>query len=540
MKHAKFHYNKTNIIESLHEAGLSQGDTAYFSTSLGMLGQAENITSEQDLCNLHYNAIAETIGESGTILVPTYSYSFGGSTIKKPKIYDLKETLAEIGPFPNYFMSVKDTVRSIDPMVSMTALGPLSQQLFASLPKNSYGRNSVYERLLDIRYSKCVSIGLGPNWTPFIHYADYLSKVPFRYDKIFFGGIKDYNNKIEYTHWLYTVPARIANSFANAHKIGNEAAAAGIWKYANLGRARVYVCSYKDYFEFAIKKLQKNPWAFAVGPRCDVVKEDQKKLPNIALPNTESKVNPINIYTFFGGGIKNAISYKTKAIFNYLETHYQVVISEFQTGTNVLDWVIPEQQETKSDKDFHSMGKLQIGILNKNKQESSPLVSFVCYLSDKIDKHLTALSFLLDYIEKWSNKVDYCQFIFLPNHLGWSSYLQQLDKKDTAKAYIHLTDLGGNNTNEIYSLNYPENQLEMLIKKFDDGLNITNYLKNKKHKIQLDLIGNNPNVTKNMLDFNLKQITFSQKNTKAIEEKNLDALKTYWDNWISNCNQSTG
>ena len=32
-----------------------------------------------------------------------------------------------------------------------------------------------------------MSVGLGTNWTPFIHYLDYINMVPYRYDKLFCG-----------------------------------------------------------------------------------------------------------------------------------------------------------------------------------------------------------------------------------------------------------------------------------------------------------------------------------------------------------------
>jgi hypothetical protein len=47
------------------------------------------------------------------------------------------------------------------------------------------------------------------------------------------------------------------------------AEADGIWKFASLGRARVYACGYKDYFNFTIKQLQQKKWLTAIGPACE-------------------------------------------------------------------------------------------------------------------------------------------------------------------------------------------------------------------------------------------------------------------------------
>ena len=74
-------------------------------------------------------------------------------------------------------------------MVSIACKGLNCSNIISNIPRNSYGHNSVFARMLDIN-TKCLSIGLGPNWTPFIHYLDYLVSSEFRYDKLFYGKIK--------------------------------------------------------------------------------------------------------------------------------------------------------------------------------------------------------------------------------------------------------------------------------------------------------------------------------------------------------------
>ncbi|NQU57226.1 MAG: AAC(3) family N-acetyltransferase [Rhodospirillales bacterium] len=263
-------YNIDDIVEALIGVGLHQGDTAFFSTSLGMLGVAEGVNNQDDLNTLFFEAIKKVLGTKGTILVPAYSYTFGGSTKDNPKIYDPLTTPAEVGPFPNFFIKQKGVVRSLDPMVSVAGLGPGTEALFKDLPPTSYGDDSVFARLVNHPNTKCVSIGLGPNWVPFLHHADWLAQVPFRYDKSFFGGIKQ-SAGIEYVEWVYAVRALIDESMSDAHELGRRATDKGIWTHAPLGRARVYVCDYKEFFNYTIKLLQDNKWLTAKGPACDVL-----------------------------------------------------------------------------------------------------------------------------------------------------------------------------------------------------------------------------------------------------------------------------
>lgn len=258
-------YSKKDIIKALKDVGLQKGDTAFFSTSLGMLGKVEGVQSQDDLNALFLETIKEVMGMDGTILVPTYSYTFGSSTKGNPKNFDPSTTPSETGPFPSFFLKQKRVIRSLDPMVSVAGLGPSSSNLFKNLPKNSYGKDCLFSRLINHPNSKCISIGLGPNWVPFLHHADWLAQVPFRYDKQFAGTIT-YSTGIEHVRWNYSVRASVDQSRANAHELGRKAVNKGIWTYAPLGRARVYGCSYKEFFYYTMGLLEKDKWLTAIGP----------------------------------------------------------------------------------------------------------------------------------------------------------------------------------------------------------------------------------------------------------------------------------
>jgi aminoglycoside N3'-acetyltransferase len=265
-------YTKEDIKKSLIEVGIQKNDTVFFSTSLGMVGLPPlYVKNQNDLNKLFLDVIRDILSE-GMILVPTYSYTFGKSLASDLANFT-KDTPAEIGSFPNYILSQSDVVRSIDPFMSVGCIGKKCKEFLSNLSNISYGEGSVFEKLLNQENSKCCSIGLGPNWTPFIHYADYLAKVPHRYDKLFWGKI---DGKV--TPWIYSVRFVGDESYPYAHIAGREAEKAGIWRYSNLGRARVYSASCKEYFDFVMKNLLKNPWYLAKGPAIDVLEKEKRRI----------------------------------------------------------------------------------------------------------------------------------------------------------------------------------------------------------------------------------------------------------------------
>jgi aminoglycoside N3'-acetyltransferase len=270
-------YNKNDIIQSLVSSGIRSGDSVFFTTSLGMVGiPPKEINSSEKLNALFIDAISEVI-KDGNIIVPTYSYTFGASTATELKIFDLKKTKSEIGPFPNYVLSRSDFIRSADPFVSVACKGKDCNILLSGLSNSSYGKGSFFSKMVELRNMKCCSIGLGPNWMPFIHYADWLEKVPFRYDKNFYGYIKS-KDKLEFKEWIYSVPCLLPEALSNAHKIGRLAEKEGIWNSSKLGRARIYTSNCKEYFDFVMKYLKRDQWLLAKGPKVDVNKAESERI----------------------------------------------------------------------------------------------------------------------------------------------------------------------------------------------------------------------------------------------------------------------
>jgi len=265
-------YTKEDIKQALIESGIEKNDTVFFSTSLGMVGMPPSfIKNQEDLNRLFFEAIQEVLTD-GNIIVPTYSYTFGKS-ISSNLANFTKETPAEIGSFPNFILKQRGVIRSIDPFVSVACIGKDCEKLLSNLSNFSYGKGSFFEKLVSLENTRCCSIGLGPNWTPFIHYADYLAKVPHRYDKLFWGEI---DGKV--TPWIYSVRFVGDESYPYAHIAGREAEKKRIFKYADLGRARVYSASCKEYFEFVMERLKINPWYLAKGPAIDVLEKEKKRV----------------------------------------------------------------------------------------------------------------------------------------------------------------------------------------------------------------------------------------------------------------------
>lgn len=256
-------FNKKNFFEVFKKIGIQKGDSVFLSTNLGILGVPDTNNKNYLLTTSRWvlSSLKEIIGKEGNIFVPTYTYSFA-----KKKLFDPKKTKADIGYFPNHFLKQKNIERSIDPMMSISGVGPNAKKILLKPYKESFGKNCIFERFLKIKNLKCCHIGLGHNWIPFIHYLDWLNKVPFRFNKTFSGYIKtNYGKKI--IKWIFFARYLRKETVVNGYKIGLKAKKKGLYRKASIGKSIIYTINYSSFFKLAKKLTKNNKWLTVNGPK---------------------------------------------------------------------------------------------------------------------------------------------------------------------------------------------------------------------------------------------------------------------------------
>lgn len=130
----------TVLVNDLRALGLTEGDSLLIHSSYksmgGLIGGIETLIS----------AIREVIGETGTLLAPTLTYSF--VTPDFP-VFDYVNTPSCVGAVSEYIRNMPGAVRSIHPTHSCTAIG-YKQTWFTSGHENDrtpVGINSPFYKL---------------------------------------------------------------------------------------------------------------------------------------------------------------------------------------------------------------------------------------------------------------------------------------------------------------------------------------------------------------------------------------------------------
>ena len=105
-------------------------------------------------------AARAAVGLAGTILVPTYTFSFC-----RQEPFDAERTPTVGGPwspsagFLEYFRQLPDAVRSRDPIHSIAGQGPRARELLTGVAPTCFGEDSVFDRLVRADALVCL-IGL--------------------------------------------------------------------------------------------------------------------------------------------------------------------------------------------------------------------------------------------------------------------------------------------------------------------------------------------------------------------------------------------
>ena len=247
-----FQYTKEDIINSLNEVGLKKGDNIFTHSNLGFFGKLRDAESSMDYCSIFKEAILSVIGSSGTLVVPTFSYSYCNN-----QIYDPKNTPSVCGIFSEFIRKEQYSKRSLDANFSITSIGSKAEYFTENCSSHSFGKNSFWERFL-LENGKFCNFNFDSGST-FFHYVEKILNVPYRFDKNFSGTSIINKNEIKnsFIHFVYdkSIPSHEPN-FEKFHK---KAIELKLVKTSNLGKGQIVCISAQNTLELIKIKIKSNP-----------------------------------------------------------------------------------------------------------------------------------------------------------------------------------------------------------------------------------------------------------------------------------------
>ncbi|MGC9384579.1 MAG: AAC(3) family N-acetyltransferase [Kosmotogaceae bacterium] len=247
-----YHYCQKDLVNALKAVGLRQGDIVFSHSNIGYFGIPKGERSVNNAFQTIVNAFLEVLGTEGTLVVPTFSYSFSQGQDFEPD-----RTPSTCGIFTEILRTVPNSYRSEEPNISVAAIGQKARVITQKLPENAYGYDSFFDRFYKERGVICnLNFDAG---STFIHYVERCLRVPYRFDKTFSGTIWKHGKgeKRNSTIWVRYLTEGTA---AKVELFDRLARSSNLYRTAQVGRGFVGAITAEDTFNLIKQVLPSRPW----------------------------------------------------------------------------------------------------------------------------------------------------------------------------------------------------------------------------------------------------------------------------------------
>ncbi len=254
-----FDYSYENILKCLKIVGLKNGDKIFVHSNIGFFGKLKDANDSSKYYEIFKKAIFQIIGTEGTLVVPTFTYSF-----MNDEIFDREKSSTVCGMFSEMVRKDPNSIRSNDPNFSVAAIGLDSKFFTESLSNHSFGPNSFWDRFLK-KNGKICNFNFDSGST-FFHFVEKTLNVRYRCDKKFSGRIFS-NQKIQDATWIHFVfDHDKKNHWPNFEKFSRKANSLGLVKIENLGKGQITCISARNTFDLIKNELKNDPTFLIDGP----------------------------------------------------------------------------------------------------------------------------------------------------------------------------------------------------------------------------------------------------------------------------------
>jgi len=171
------------FVAQLRDAGLQKGDVVHVQSDLARIGLVDAAPSRERILEFLCAGFFDVLGKEGTLSVGTSFEDYARYGVP----FVVEESPSRQGAFSEYVRTRPGALRSVHPIVSISAVGPKSEFLCGGPHFDGFGYQSAWARLHRLN-AKIMAFGLGvehEGGTTFFHYLEHLYGVPYQYTKVY-------------------------------------------------------------------------------------------------------------------------------------------------------------------------------------------------------------------------------------------------------------------------------------------------------------------------------------------------------------------
>jgi len=241
---------KVDIVQRLRRLGLKEGDAVLVHSSLSSFGYVEGGADTV------IDALLETVGLSGTVVVPTHTATERHSA-DNPPVFSPSTTPSLVGMVSETFRKRREAIRSRDPTHSVAAIGAKAIYLTKDHEKciTPCGIGTPYLKLAEIDgYILFIGVGLEFNTT--FHAVEEIANVPYHLQPDWvYGRIINDDGTVEVVKQKIHLWAA-ERDFTKMEPI---LMSNGIMKMDKIGKATVRLVRVKPMIDLTLKLVEKDP-----------------------------------------------------------------------------------------------------------------------------------------------------------------------------------------------------------------------------------------------------------------------------------------
>lgn len=181
-----------DLYNCLKQSGIKSGDVICVHSHLMSFGKP--LLKRQEFMECIIDVLIDAIGANGTLIMPTFSYSFCDN-----EIYDVDNSLSKVGILTEYYRKYENVRRTWHPIFSF-AVGGNRQEEYLDVGPDAFSHDSVYGKMIRDG-GKIVMLGGNYGYT-FYYLAEEHLNVSYRYFKNFSGTVissgKEYSTSVPY------------------------------------------------------------------------------------------------------------------------------------------------------------------------------------------------------------------------------------------------------------------------------------------------------------------------------------------------------
>lgn len=243
------------IVEAIRNVGVQRGDLVMVHSRLFSIGLVAGISDVSAMPAVYLRAFQEVLGDSGTLVVPTFTTSFG--RYGKPFVYE--ESPSEMGVFSETVRRTPGSCRTLHPVQSLTALGALAEELTRDHPRWNVGYDTIWDRM-HRRGGKTMTVGIPfRQGLSFVHHVEFLACVPYLYHKLLRGNVSAGGVRIAQDFFMPVRYLRCGIAY-NLSRLEADMSAAAAVHRAPLGGEWIQMIPLQHVFDICMQGLRQDPY----------------------------------------------------------------------------------------------------------------------------------------------------------------------------------------------------------------------------------------------------------------------------------------